>query len=51
MRGHACADVYHTNMHAFDMMKPKLAISKEAAKKFNDHFEYALNHFFAENNN
>lgn len=48
---HAGADVYHTNMHAFDMMKPKLAISKEAAKKFNDHFEYALNHFFAENNN
>lgn len=44
-------DVYHTNMHAFDMTKPKLAISKEAANKFNEHFEYALGHFFAENNN
>ena len=48
---HAEVDVYHTNMHAFDMMKPKLAISKEAANKFNEHFEYALGHFFAENNN
>ena len=42
-------DVYQTNMHAFDMMKPKLPISIEAANKFNEHFEYALGHFFAEN--
>ena len=42
-------DVYHTNMHAFDMMKPKLPISIKAANKFNEHFEYALGHYFAEN--
>lgn len=46
---YAEVDVYHTNMHAFDMMKPKLQISIEAAGKFNEHFEYALNHFFADN--
>ena len=47
---YADVDVYQTNMHAFDMMKPKLPISIEAANKFNEHFEYALGHFFAENN-
>lgn len=47
---YAEVDVFHTNMHAFDMMRPKLSISIEAANKFNEHFEYALGHFFAENN-
>ena len=42
-------DVYPSNMHAFDMMKPQLAISKQAALAFNGHFEYARNHYFAEN--
>lgn len=42
-------DVYHGNMHAFDMMKPKLAISRQAAWAFNRHFEYARNHYFAKN--
>ena len=42
-------DVYHSNMHAFDMMKPQLVISKQAALAFNRHFEYAMNHYFADN--
>lgn len=46
---YAEVDVYHTNMHAFDMMKPKNSMSIEAARKFNEHFEYALEHFYAEN--
>lgn len=44
-------DVYESDMHAFDMMKPKLEISKNAVLKFNKHFEYALEHYFAENGN
>lgn len=44
-------DVYESDMHAFDMMKPKLEISKNAALQFNKHFEYALEHYFAENGN
>ena len=42
-------DVYKSDMHAFDMMKPALEISKNAALKFNKHFEYAMEHYFAEN--
>lgn len=42
-------DIYRTNMHAFDMMKPKTPLSQKAAKNFNAHFEYALNHYFAIN--
>ena len=42
-------DVYHSNMHAFDMMKPQLEISKQAALAFNRQFAYALHHYFAEN--
>lgn len=42
-------DVYRSNMHAFDMLKPKLEISKNAASAFNKHFEYAMEHYFAEN--
>ena len=45
----ASLDVYHSNMHAFDMMKPQLAISRQAAFAFNRHFEYAMGHYFAEN--
>ena len=40
---------YPSNMHAFDMLKPDLQISKEAAKKFNEHFAYAVDHYFANN--
>jgi len=42
-------DVYNSNMHVFDMMKPQLEISKQAALAFNKHFEYAMKHYFADN--
>lgn len=42
-------DIYNSDMHAFDMLKPDLEISKDAAMKFNKHFEYAMEHYFAEN--
>ncbi len=42
-------DIYESNMHAFDMMKPDAPLSKEAAAKFNKQFAYALEHYFAEN--
>ena len=41
-------DIYETNMHAFDMLQPEKPLSIEAAKRFNGHFEYALKHYFAE---
>ena len=44
----ASCDVYHSDTHAFDMLKDKWDVSKEAIKKFNEHFEYALTHYFAE---
>ena len=37
------------DMHAFDMLKPNLEISRIAAEKFNDAFAYALEHYFAGN--
>ena len=42
-------DVYHTDIHAFDMMQPEPEISKIAAEKFNQAFAYAKEHYFAEN--
>ena len=36
------ADVYPTNIHAFDMLRPDDEVSKEAIRKFNEHFEKAL---------
>ena len=42
-------DVYPTNMHAFDMMRPEEPLSKQAAAKFNAKFDYARKHYFAEN--
>ena len=43
----AKADVYHTDMHAFDMLRPKDEISILAAEKFNAEFERALKTYFA----
>ena len=40
-------DVYHTDVHAFDMMRPEDAPSIEAAETFNRRFAYAQKHFFA----
>lgn len=45
----ADVDVYHTDIHAFDMMQPELEISRIAAEKFNQVFAYAKEHYFAEN--
>ncbi len=36
------ADVYPSNVHAFDMLRPNDGTSKEAIRRFNDHFEKAL---------
>lgn len=44
---HAEIDVYHSDMHAFDMMKPEENLSREAARRFNEQFKYAREHFFA----
>ena len=35
-------DVYPTDMHAFDMLRPQDAVSKEAIQNFERHFEHAL---------
>lgn len=43
----ASVDVYETDMHAFDMMRPKDALSIEAARRFNESFAYAQTHYFA----
>ena len=38
-------DVYHTDMHAFDMLEPEWEISRAAAESFDKHFAYALEHY------
>lgn len=43
----ASVDVYETDMHAFDMMRPKDALSIEAARRFNESFAYAQANYFA----
>lgn len=43
----ATVDVYCSDMHAFDMMKPEEKLSKEAVQRFNEQFEYARQHYFA----
>ena len=42
-------EVYHTNMHAFDMMRPDSELGRIAADTFNKYFEYAKDNYFAEN--
>ena len=41
-------DVYHTDLHAFDMLEPSAALSGEAAGKFHAHFAAAQARFFAQ---
>ena len=41
------ADVYHSDMHAFDMLRPGLEISREAVRRFGERFAYAQAHYFA----
>lgn len=43
----ASVDVYHSDMHAFDMMQPDTPLSQEAARRFNEQFAYAQAHYFA----
>ncbi len=43
----AIVDVYPGLFHAFDMLLPFLKVSKRAAKNFEEHFEYAMEHYFA----
>ena len=45
----ASVDVYHSNMHAFDMLKPEIPESREAIRRFEQAFAYAADHYFAEN--
>ena len=40
-------DVYHSDMHAFDMMQPNTLLSIQAAETFTRHFAHAQKHFFA----
>lgn len=43
----AKVDVYHSDMHAFDMMKPEEETSRRAIARFNEEFAYAAEHCFA----
>ncbi len=45
----ASIDVYHTDIHAFDMLRPRLPESQEAIRKFEQAFVYATEHYYAEN--
>ena len=40
-------DVYHSDMHAFDMMRPDDVLSIQAAEAFNTRFADAQARFFA----
>ena len=40
-------DVYPTDTHAFDMMKPQESLSIKAAARFNEVFAYAKENYFA----
>ncbi len=35
-------DVYPADLHAFDMLRPRDAVSREAIRHFERHFEQAL---------
>ena len=43
----AIADVYHTDMHAFDMLLDD-DLSRKAIEAFNRQFEYALEHYISQ---
>ncbi len=38
-------DVYHSDLHAFDIYRPEDEISIQAVSRFNDRFAYALEHY------
>ncbi len=41
----AHVDVYHSGLHAFDMLMPWLPKSRAAARRFEKEFEYAMSHY------
>lgn len=43
----AKVDVYPTDMHAFDMMRPESALGRKAVSRFEEEFRYAVEHYFA----
>lgn len=43
----AALDIYHTDMHAFDMMQPSAQPALAAAEAFERQFAHAKEHFFA----
>lgn len=43
----AVLDVYLSDVHAFDMMRPEAPLSRDAALRFNEQFAYAKTHYFA----
>ena len=45
----AAVDVYPGCHHAFDLFHPMAETSRNAFEKFHQHFEYALEHYFAPN--
>mgnify|MGYP002621999698 FL=1 len=45
----ATVDVYHTDIHAFDMMKPDEENSRNAIAAFDAQFEYAMKNYYAQN--
>lgn len=45
----AKVDVYPDWYHAYDMMRPFRKVSKEAIAKFEEQYQYAAVHYFAEN--
>lgn len=38
-------DIYHTDVHAFDMLKPEDELSRQAIETFERKFSYALEHY------
>lgn len=44
----ADGDIYHTDVHGFDIVRPNEDISREARESFSRHFAYAKEHYFAE---
>ena len=40
-------DVYPSDMHAFDILRPEEPLSREAVRRFHERFAYAQAHFFA----
>ena len=41
-------DVYHRDVHAFDMLSPGWALSRRAIERFDEQIAYAVEHYEAE---